>query len=361
MPMGVNAMSKSLERVAWRMSPGMTRRQFGTRAAGAAAAFGLAGLLDACGGSSTSTTKAGLTAVKFQQSWLIDVEFAGVYTAMKRGIFAKYGLEVTPLPAGPSLDPRTTVSAGTALLGTVSEATDEVLGIASGAPYKAIGAVYQKNPGCLMVRPDVTSVQQLKGKSIGLQNDARQQVEAILKHNGMSPSEVNLVTVGSDPQVFADNKVQAYTAFAFNEPVALGLQGIKTNCLSFSDIGLPGYGDSIIADQKTIDTNPDLLARFIKALRLGWQYTIDHTSQVAAMCISDFKLDEGKAQQDAQIKVEVPMLQSAATRADGLLTMQASVWQGTINFMSGAKMLNKPVTVDDVMTMDILNRAKSVT
>lgn len=342
------------------MSSGMTRRQFGTRAAGAVAAFGLVGLLDACGGSSTSTTTSGLTAIKFQQSWLIDVEFAGVYTAMKKGFFKKYGLAVTPLPAGPTLDPRTIVSAGTALVGTVSEATDEVLGIAGGAPYKAIGAVYQKNPGCLMVRPDVTSVKQLKGKSIGLQNDARQQVEAILKYNGLSPGDVNLVTVGSDPQVFAENKVQAYTAFAFNEPVALGLQGIKTNCLSFSDIGLPGYGDSIIADQRTIATSPDLLARFLKALQLGWQYTIAHTSEVAELCISEFHLDEGQAQQKAQIQVEVPMLQSAATQQGGLLAMQSSVWQGTINFMKGAKMLSKPLTVDDVMTMNILSRARSL-
>ena len=353
-------MSQSLDRVAVQMSPGFTRRQFGTRAAGALAAFGLAGLIEGCGGSSLAKTKSGLTAVKFQQSWLIDVEFAGVYTAMKKGFFAKYDLAVTPLPAGPTLDPRTIVASGAALLGTVSEATDEVLGVASGAPYKAIGAVYQKNPGCLMVRPDVTSVKQLKGKSIGLQNDARQQVEAILKYNGLSPSEVSLVTVGNDPTVFAENKVQAYTAYAFNEPVALGLQGIKTNCLSFSDIGLPGYGDSIIADQRTISTNPDVLARFLKALQMGWDYAIGHTAEVVEMCIRDFHLDEGQAQQKAQILVEIPMLQSTATQQDGLLSMQSSVWQGTINFMKNANMLSKPVTVDDVMTLDILNRARTL-
>lgn len=354
-------MNQSLDRVAVRMSPGITRRQFGTRAAGAVAAFGLAGLLEACGGGTSPTTsKTSLTSVKFQQSWLIDVEFAGVYAAMKQGFFAKYGIAVTPLPAGPTVDPRTVVASGTALLGTVSEATDEVLGVASGAPYKAIGAVYQKNPGCLMVRPDVTSVKQLKGKSIGLQNDARQQVEAILKYNGLSPSEVNLVTVGTDPTVFAENKVQAYTAYAFNEPVALGLHGIKTNCLSFSDIGLPGYGDSIIADQRTISTNPDLLARFLKALQMGWQYTMSHTTEVVDMCIRDFHLDEGQAQQKAQIHVEIPMLHSAATQQGGLLAMQPSVWEGTINFMKNAHMLSKPVSVDDVMTLDILNRARSL-
>jgi NitT/TauT family transport system substrate-binding protein len=351
--------SQSLDRVAW-LSRGMSRRQFGTRAAGAMAAFGLAGLLDACGSSSPGKTSSGLTSIKFQQSWLIDVEFAGVYTAMKKGFFAHYGLDVTPLPAGPTLDPRTVVASGAALVGTVSEATDEVLGVASGAPYKAIGAVYQQNPGCLMVRPDVTSVTQLKGKSIGLQDDARQQVEAILKYNGMSASDVNLVTVGSDPQVFADNKVQAYTAFAFNEPVALGLQGIKTNCLSFSAIGLPGYGDSIIADQDTISGNPDLLARFILALREGWEYAIGHTTEVVNLCLADFHLDEGAPQQKAQILVEIPMLQSPTTQSEGLLAMDPSVWQGTINFMKNANMLNTPVTVDDVMTLDILNRAKTL-
>ena len=368
------------------LSSGLTRRQFLGNTAKAAAVVtlgsGLSVILEACGVGASSAPKASsggatgtagpttavaasagpLTSVKFQQSWLLDVEFAGLYAAIEKGFFKNYGLDVTPVPGGVSVDPRTLVSAGTDLLGSVSEGTDEVLGISNGADYKAIAAVYQQNPGCLMVKANsgINSVKDLVGKSIGIQNPARQQILAILSYNNINPSQVSLVTVGSDPSVFAAGKVDAWMAFAFNEPVAMALQGIQTKCFSYSEIGLPAYGDAIIAKNSTIQQQPDLLAKFVKGLQQGWQYTIDHTDEMLQFSLKDYAKQADAKQQTDQIKVEIPMLTSSDTQAHGLLWMDTNVWQKTIDFMSNAKLLGKAVTVDDVMTMDILNRAAAL-
>jgi ABC-type nitrate/sulfonate/bicarbonate transport system substrate-binding protein len=203
----------------------------------------------------------------------------------------------------------------------------------------------------------ITSVADLKGKSIGLQNDARQQVQAILSHNKLAPGSVDLVTVGDDPTPFVLGKVDAFTAFAFDEPIALAEKGVKTNCLSYSKIGLPAYGDVYIAQTSTIEKEASMLASFVHAARRGWEYAIKNAHEVVQMTLADYGKDQAPKQQAAQMQVEIPMLQSPETNANGLLWMTTDVWQSSLSFMNQAKLIKKPVAVDDVMTQEILNRA----
>lgn len=349
-----------------RLSP-ITRSQFlggGARAVGAAVIGGsaLGDLLGAAGAAQARTRVVGKNAskVKFQESWLNNVEFAGVYVAVKKGYFRDAGLDVDIIPGGTTVDPRNSVANGAATFGSVAVGTDEVLAVSQGADIKAIAAQFQKNPGCLMVHAGsgINSIKDLKGKTIGIQNAARQQVAAILQHNGLSQNDVKLAIVGYDPTPFAVGKVDAYTAFAFNEPIALAQKGIKTKCFSFSDIGLPAYGDVLIAQRSTIAKDPSLLVAFIGAVQRGWKYTIAHPDEVTRLTLHDFAKDQNAKQQRAQMKVELPMLGSHVTRAHGLLWMDRQVWQQSIDFMQRAKLLKKPVTVDDVMTNEILARVR---
>ena len=174
-----------------------------------------------------------LTSITIQLSWLNNVEFAGFYVATARGYFKKYGLSVKTDPGGTTIDPRSVVANGAALIGTVAVGTDEAIADSHGADLQAFGAIYQKNPACFMVRAHsgIHNAQGFRGKTIGLQNPARDQVIGILNYNHVPLSAVKLLTVGFDPTPFALGKVDAYTAFAFNEPVAMEMKGIKVRCL----------------------------------------------------------------------------------------------------------------------------------
>src|ERR1700728_4177420 len=219
----------------------LNRRAFLTRSGQACAALGVlsaGGLLAGCNSaasSANSSSSGGTVHVSLQESYLNNAEFAGYYIAAKKGYFAKYGLDVNIIAAG---------------------------------------ATFQANPGCLMVlaKSDIFSVKDLEGKTIGMQDDARQQVLGILQSNGVPVGKVNLQVVGDDPTPLVLGKIDAYTAYAFNEPIALKMQGISTRCYSFSSIGLRGYGANLIANSDTIKSSPDMLARFIKASQQAWAY-----------------------------------------------------------------------------------------
>lgn len=309
-----------------------------------------------------SAKNAGTTSVKLQQSYLNNVEFAGYYVAASKGIYAKYGLTVDILTAGTTTDPRSIVADGGAQIGIVSETSDTLIGIAQGVPYKCLGAAFQTNPGCLMVlgSSKIYNIKDLEGKVIGIQDDARQQVLGILKAHKVPASKVGLLVVGTDPQSLVEKKVDAYTAYVFNEPIALKMKGIATRCYSFSKIGLPGYGDNIIATNDTIKSTAEMLARFMRASQEGWKYALDHPSDAVSITLDKFPSDQTPTQQKLQMQAQVPMLTSATTKAHGLLAISSSVWAKAIDAAKASGALAKPVTVAESLTQEILKRAALV-
>ncbi len=310
----------------------------------------------------TSAKTAGTTSIKLQQSYLNNVEFAGYYVAAKLGIYKKYGLAVDILSAGTTTDPRAIVADGGAQVGIVSETSDTLIGIAQGVPYKCIGAAFQTNPGCLLVLSSskIYSIKDLEGKVIGIQDDARQQVLGILKAHNVPASKVGLLVVGTDPGSLVEGKVDAYTAYVFNEPIALKMKGVATRCYSFSKIGLPGYGDNVIATNDTIKSTRDMLARFMRASQEGWKYAIAHPSKAVSVTLKDYPSGQTPTQQKLQMQAELPMLTSSTTKAHGLLAISKTVWSQAIAAAKASGALAKPVTVDESLTQEILKRAANV-
>lgn len=312
--------------------------------------------------SADTLAKASTKNIKLQESYINNVEFAGYYVAAKKGFYRKYGLTVDLLSGGTTTDPRTIVADGGAQIGIVSETSDVLIGVAEGVPYKCIGAAFQSNPGCLMVlgSSKIHKVKDLEGKTIGIQDNARQQVLGILKANKVPASKVNILVVGTDPQSLVEGKVDAYTAFAFNEPIALKMKGVATRCYSFSNIGLAGYGDNVIAMNHTIKSTAETLARFMRASQEGWAYAIAHPEEAVSITLKDYPSDQTPKQQKLQMQVQVPMVKSATTKHHGLLSIDRSVWSEAIKAAKESKALAKPVSVEESLTQQILQRAAHV-
>ena len=181
------------------------------------------------------------------------------------------------MSGGGTIDPRSVVANGAATIGTVAVGTDEAIADAQGANLTVFGSIYQQNPGCFMVRANsgIKNAKGFIGKTIGLQTQARDQVKGMLNYEHVPLNKVKLQIVGFDPTPFAVGKVNAYGAFAFNEPIAMSLQGIKTHCLSFSSMGLPSYGDVFIARKSTVKSDPHMLGRFPQGNAAGMEVHAD--------------------------------------------------------------------------------------
>ena len=344
----------------------MDRRAFLVKSGSAVAGIGLLSLggrvSEGSSWTTTATTVPKMTNLSLQESYINNAEFAGYYCAAKKGFFKKYGLDVDIIAAGASTDPRQSVANGASLLGIVSETSDMILGIGEGVPYKCFGAPFQQNPGCLMVLANsgIYNMKDLEGKIIGIQPNALQQIKGILAANGVPLDKVTLSIVDDSPAPLVEGKIDAYTAYVFNEPISLAMQGIKTRCYSFSNIGLPGYGDCLIATDHTLATQPELLARFTRASQEGWAYAIANPTQAVAITLHDYPSGQVKEQQELQMKAQLPMLENVSTKAHGLMWISKDVMQAAVNAQLASGSLKKKLNANDVMTQEILIRAASV-
>lgn len=85
------------------------------------------------------------TPFDFQASWVNDAEFTGYFVALDQGLYAAEGLDLQYYSGGPDVIPESLLLAGKADLTLTTPDTTIKAVVEQGAPFKIIGAQYQKN------------------------------------------------------------------------------------------------------------------------------------------------------------------------------------------------------------------------
>ena len=193
-------------------------------------------------------------------------QFVPVALAQKRGFFEEEGLQaefirISPTPAvaalvGGELDYYTVIGTG-------------VAAAIRGVPVKAVAAYVPGAPIALIARSEFKSVQELKGKTIGLLSlgTALEAIaRLIFKHFGIDPDrEVKFLVTGTIEGRFAAMK-QGLTAATLGSP-PIDFQGKKLGFVVLARAHeLFSYPISgLVASVKKITERPDEIKRVIKA------------------------------------------------------------------------------------------------
>ncbi len=223
----------------------------------------------------TSDSGEELLPVVAQLNWYPEAEHGGLFQARADGTFAASGLDVeirsggNAAPVAPEL-----------LLGrcqfAITNADDVVLFRNQGADIVAVLAAVQDHPRCILVRADsgVNSFEDLAGKT--LQCGARPFVE-FMRSKGLL-NDVREVPYHNSVAALVNDKDVVIQAYSFSEPLLAQQQGVEVRTLMVSDLGWNPYSSVLITSGDLIRSNPDLVERFVRATRLGWQnYLTDPT------------------------------------------------------------------------------------
>jgi ABC-type nitrate/sulfonate/bicarbonate transport system substrate-binding protein len=300
---------------------------------------GLLGLatLAACGSSSSgSSGSAGSTAsgsagtgaktvsAGLQLSWVYDAEFAGYYIADAMGYFGQNQLKVAMTPGGPNVTPEQVVISSRAAFG-LDGADYITTSNNQGGKLVVIGAQFQQNPlGVLSLKKsNITSPKDLVGKKLGVPSGQFDQIKAFLKLNSINPSDVKLVTYGTDPTPIANGSLDAAVAFTTTDPFLLNEKGFETSTFTLAQYGYNIYNDCVFVTQDTLKNKRAELVNFMRAAILGWQYNIAHPDYVIPLITDKYgkALGNSAKSQKSQNDAQIPLLQSAATKKNGLFWM----------------------------------------
>ena len=319
----------------------------------AAAALGGVMMVPMAGGLMPSRAFA-LDRVVHQLGWIKSIQFGGHFAAIEHGYFEEEGIEAEFLAGGPnSPNNAMLVSTGQATT-TDSDVEGTIRSRAGGFPVKAFGAIMQKAPGAIMSLSSnpIRELGDMPGKTIAIPSGLREQIDGLLTGAGLDAGSVRYVPVGTDPGILAAGQVDGYYGWATNQGVMLRVRGIDIEIAYMNDLGLPGYAGVLVATDETIETQADLLVRWLRAEIRGWQWHLANPEEMATLMVDKYGqrgLDPVAQREESLLMSEFVATGDAAE--NGLLWINPDVFQAGIDFLIAAGDLEPgQFGIDDVMT-----------
>jgi ABC-type nitrate/sulfonate/bicarbonate transport system substrate-binding protein len=204
---------------------------------------------------------------------------------------------------------------------------------AAGADLVVIGALYQSDPAGLLSLPakPVRTARDIIGKRMGLQQGAKQFIDAILKVNHLPP-DYSEVVVGFDPEPLVQGACDAYLCFVTNQPLALKERNVPYVVTTFDALGYVTYAASLFCRRDTLKTNRAAIVAYLRALQRGWDANARDPQRGAELTVQTYGAALGLDEkwQLAVNHAQIPLMQSDETRIHGMLWVDTKRVAGPI-------------------------------
>ncbi len=279
-----------------------------------------------------------LDQVTFGTDWQAEAEHGGYYQALATGIYEKHGIKLTLRQGGPQVNHTQLLAAGRL---DFDEAPNSFTGlnfVAQKVPMVAVAAFFQKDPSVLIAHAGVgnDSLPALKGKPIMIGADTRVGYWLFLKAKfGYTDDQIRPYNFNAAPFLADKNAVQQ--GYLTSEPFIIEQQGVKPQVFLLADVGYSSYGSLIETSQKLIDTNPDLVQRFVDASIEGWaSYMYGDPAPGNALIKKDNPEQTDALLAYAREKMKVyGIIDSGDSSANGIGAMSDARWQDFTQTMTG--------------------------
>jgi ABC-type nitrate/sulfonate/bicarbonate transport system substrate-binding protein len=337
------------------------RRTLLTTGAKGLGALGLGAVgLSGCGDDDSSSASGGsdsLGALTVQLNWIKDISFGGDYYMVEKKLATAIGFSgVDLIVGGPSISAEPVVASGKARFGYSSP---ELLAAAldSGAKLKTIGVGYQRNPFTIisLAESPINEPGGLKGKTIAVDDINKIPMSAFLQANGVDEGDVTIVPANYDPSLLSSKQVDAYLAYAANEPLSLQVEGIETVQMDFDDHGLPGAGQTYITTEEMISKEPETVTAALKAFVQGWNGYLADLPGGITIAVKNFDADAVADPAFVELGAQAysDNYLTDDTKANGVLTMTEERQEAVIG---GLKVGGIATTAKDLFDMTLLDQ-----
>lgn len=239
----------------------------------------------AAGGESPATSAAGAatgesTEVTLTLQWVTQAQFAGYYAALDQGYYEEEGIDLTIQPGGPDINPIQLLLSGDTDI-AIQQFGAVLAARETGADLKSIGQVFERGAYRLVSFEDknITSAEQIKGKTVGLWNGFQPAFSATAGKYGFDlDTDVKVFNQGFDMVAFLDGQIDMASAMTYNEyaQALAGADGRKISVFDFNKEGTATLEDTITTTGDWLADNPDAAVGFLKATAKGWIYCRDN-------------------------------------------------------------------------------------
>jgi NitT/TauT family transport system substrate-binding protein len=310
----------------------------------------ITGFLNAC----TPETGATPDQVTVQLKWVHQAQFAGFYAAEAQGYYADENIAVTFAPGGVGIDIFEGVSNGDVAFSIVG-ADSLIVERAAGSPITAIATIYRVNPFVLVAFADsgIASPHDFIGRTVSLSGGYDTvQFQAMLTNLGIDASEINIVDYTYDDAPFLEGEIDVNNSFASGSLLALKekIGDRKLNVIWPGDYGVHFYSDTLIVNDQLLENNPDLILRFLRATLKGHRFAIENPAAAVDASMQYAEVQD-RTVQTAMLNASIPMIH---TGEGPIGWMQADAWSGMHDILVNQGILDSPLDMSQVYTMEFL-------
>src|SRR5215470_11467574 len=199
----------------------------------------------------------------------ISLQSGLMYIGKDRGLFAKYGLttEVIYIPGG-STNVQVLVS-GNLDLSQLSGAPGVAANL-EGADLVYFVGLLDKLNYQLITRPEIKSIEQLKGKKFGVSrfgSSADFGMRAMLKRLGIDPvKEATILQIGDEPARIAAIKSANIDGTVANAPFGTEAERLKLNIIADSvKMDIPFFNTGLLGSKRYMDRQETKVMNFLRA------------------------------------------------------------------------------------------------
>ncbi len=270
--------------------------------------------------------------------------------AQKEGYFKEEGMNVELLSIRGEIAIRTT------LAGEVDFFTNAGSALAAavrGVPVRLV-TVFQDKPGWdLISEPDIKSISQLRGKTIGVmspEGSLAVVAREILRKNGLDPNkDVNLVTMGGDEVRFPALQTKSIQATLFNTAMSLKAQkeGYRKLGTASEYANLVEGGLATSLDK--IKGQPDKILRFVRGALKGLSYYVTRRESAIKYMM------DGLRMKDRDLVSSIYEVQSKLVLKEGF--SDDKILQSMIEDMKRTTKVQRDIKVADVFDLSFVKKA----
>jgi NitT/TauT family transport system substrate-binding protein len=229
------------------------------------------------GGVAVNTAAAqALDAVTLRTDWLPLSYHAPFHLAIEKGYYRAANLDVKILDGRGSGSTIQLIGNGADTFG-LADAAVLAKSVGQGVPVKMVMGILRRSAAGILwpAEKGIQAPADLRGKRITMCAGESTAIllPAYLKAVNLSPSDIKLVTVDCSAKysVIAQGLADAavgYAPFARQQFFALGVREVRK--FDYADVGVVLPATGVIASNKTIESKPELVRRFVTASLRGW-------------------------------------------------------------------------------------------
>lgn len=204
---------------------------------------------------------------------------AGIYRALAAGYYKHENIDLKVVQPTSTQETLKLIDAGKAQFG-LADGSDVAGLIDRGGDAQAVMALVGRPLGGLiaLASEHLRSPADLVGKTVGITGVPSDTavLDTELRHSGVDPKRVKVVTVGfNGGQALVAGRIAAFTGFIPDDGVALQVSGHPITAFSLDKQGGPPYpGLVAFTTRKSIATDPALARDFVAATVHGYEDTL---------------------------------------------------------------------------------------